>query len=114
MDTSLDYLKGIGPNRAQLLREELGLRTFYDLLNFFPNRYVDRTQFHALDRLPKNNAEIQLKGKLTAIRNISQKRGSRLVAHLEDDSGSIELVWIRKKKWIQEQLIIDKEYVLFG
>ena len=114
MDTSLDYLKGIGPNRAQLLREELGLHTFYDLLNFFPNRYVDRTQFHALDRLPKNNAEIQLKGKLTAIRNISQKRGSRLVAHLEDDSGSIELVWFRGQKWIQEQLIVDKEYVVFG
>lgn len=114
MDTALDYLKGIGPNRAQLLREELGLQTYHDLLHLFPNRYVDRSQFHPLNALPKNSAEIQIKGRVTQFKSIAQKRGSRLVATLEDSNGQIELVWFRGQKWIQEQIRVNKEYVVFG
>ena len=114
LDTSIEYLKGIGPNRAQLLREELGIRTYHDLLHFFPNRYVDRSQFHSIRNLPQNNAEIQLKGILKQIKNIPQKRGSRLVALLNDGNHSIELVWFRGQKWIQEQLQLNATYVAFG
>ncbi len=114
MDTALDYLKGIGPNRAQLLREELGLQTYHDLLHLFPNRYVDRSQFHSLNALPKNSAEIQVKGRITQFKSIPQKRGSRLVATLEDSNGRLELVWFRGQKWIQEQIRVHKEYVVFG
>ena len=114
MDTELDYLKGIGPNRARILKEELGLRTYQDLLHLFPNRYVDRSQFHSLNALPKNNAEIQIKGKITQLKSIPQKRGSRLVASFEDATGKIELVWFRGQKWIQEQLKLNKEFVVFG
>ena len=114
MDTALDYLKGIGPNRAQLLREELGLQTYQDLLHLFPNRYVDRSQFHSLNALPKNSAEIQVKGRITQFKSIPQKRGSRLVATLEGSNGRLELVWFRGQKWIQEQIRVHKEYVVFG
>lgn len=114
LDTSIEYLKGIGPNRAQLLGEELGIRTYHDLLHFFPNRYVDRSQFHPLDQLPRNNAEIQIKGTITQIKNIPQKRGSRLVAILENQQSKIELVWFRGQKWVQEQLRLQTAYVAFG
>ena len=114
MATSIEYLKGIGPNRAQLLRDELGIRTYHDLLHFFPNRYVDRSQFHSLTQLPRNNAEIQIRGQITKVKNIPQKRGSRLVATFSDGQGTIDLVWFRGQKWIQEQLQQQTKYVAFG
>ena len=114
MATSIEYLKGIGPNRAQLLRDELGLRTYHDLLHFFPNRYVDRSQFHSLTQLPRNNAEIQIRGQIIKVKTIPQKRGSRLVATFSDGQGTIDLVWFRGQKWIQEQLQQQTKYVAFG
>ena len=82
LQTSIEYLKGIGPNRAILLREELGLRTYQDLLHFFPNRYIDRSRFYPLNQLPQNNAEVQVKGEITQIKTMPMKRGKRLVAFL--------------------------------
>lgn len=114
LQTSIEYLKGIGPNRAILLREELGLRTYQDLLHFFPNRYIDRSRFYPLNELPKNNAEVQIKGEITQIKTVPMKRGKRLVAHFSDGNSTIELVWFRGHKWIQEQLNINTPYVAFG
>ena len=66
LNTSLVYLKGVGPNRADLLKSELGIHTYGDLVNFFPNRYLDRTQFFKINQLQQNAAEIQIIGKITA------------------------------------------------
>ena len=104
MQTTLVYLKGVGPERARLLKEELNLRTFEDLLHFFPNRYIDRSQFHLINELPKNNSEVQIKGKITQIEILQQKRGKRMVAHFEDTSGKMDLIWFRGYKWIRENL----------
>ncbi|MDA9879808.1 ATP-dependent DNA helicase RecG, partial [Flavobacteriaceae bacterium] len=93
MQTPLVYLKGVGPDRARLLKEELQLVTFQDLLHFFPNRYIDRSRFYSIGELPRTNAEIQIKGKVTSINFITQKRGKRMVAQFEDETGSMELVW---------------------
>ena len=103
-NTPISYLKGVGPSRADLLKKELGIRTFGDLLNFFPHRYLDRTQFFKIGSLQQNSAEIQIVGKITAIKNVKQKRGSRLVATFIDDTGTMELVWFRGAKWIKENL----------
>jgi ATP-dependent DNA helicase RecG len=113
-NTSLSYLKGVGPSRADLLKKELGIRTFGDLLNFFPNRYIDRTQFFKINQLEQNSAEIQILGKITSIKTVQQKRGSRLVATFVDDTGTIELVWFRGAKWIKENLKVNVPYVIFG
>ena len=102
--TSIEYLKGVGPSRAKLLKKELGIFTFQDLANLFPNRYLDRTQFYKISQLEKNNAEVQIIGKLTQIKTVSQKNKKRLIAKFEDDSGSIELVWFKGHKWIKENL----------
>ncbi len=114
MQTALVYLKGVGPERARLLKEELQLRTYQDLLHFFPNRYIDRSRFYPINELPQNNAEIQIKGRITSVNFIQQKRGKRMVASFEDETGSIELIWFRGHQWIREQLKINETYVIFG
>ena len=114
MQTALVYLKGVGPERARLLKEELQLRTYQDLLHFFPNRYIDRSRFYQINKLPQNNAEIQIKGQITSVSYIQQKRGKRMIASFEDETGSMELVWFRGHKWIRDQLKINETYIIFG
>jgi ATP-dependent DNA helicase RecG len=114
LQTPIDYLKGVGPNRADLLRKELGIHTYQDLINLFPNRYIDRTQYYKINQLQRNSAEVQIIGKITNLREVAQQRGKRLVATFQDETGSMELVWFRGHKWIRESIKQDKPYVIFG
>ena len=114
LQTPIDYLKGVGPNRADLLRTELGIHTYQDLINLFPNRYIDRTKYYKVNELQRNNAEVQIIGQITGFREVAQKRGKRLVADFRDDTGTMELVWFRGQKWIRESLKIGQTYVIFG
>jgi len=114
LQTPIDYLKGVGPNRADLLRSELGIKTYQDLINLFPNRYIDRTKYYKINELQRNNAEVQVIGVITGFREVAQKRGKRLVADFKDDTGIMELVWFRGQKWIRESLKIGKPYIVFG
>jgi ATP-dependent DNA helicase RecG len=114
LQTPIDYLKGVGPNRADLLRKELGIHTFQDLIHLFPNRYLDRTQYYKIDLLQQTNAEVQIIGKITHIKTIGEKRGKRIVATFIDETGKMELVWFRGHKWIKENLKINIPYVVFG
>ena len=114
LQTPIDYLKGVGPNRADLLRSELGIHTYQDLINLFPNRYIDRTKYYKINELQRNNAEVQVIGIITGFREVAQKRGKRLVADFKDDTGMMELVWFRGQKWIRESLKIGKPYVILG
>ncbi|MGV6827897.1 MAG: ATP-dependent DNA helicase RecG [Flavobacteriales bacterium] len=114
LQTPIDYLKGVGPNRADLLKKELGIFTFQDLLNLFPNRYIDRTRFYKIAHLQKTSADVQIIGKITHLKTIEQKRGKRLVATFKDETGKMELVWFRSQKWIKEHLKINQLYVVFG
>jgi ATP-dependent DNA helicase RecG len=114
MQTALVYLKGVGPERARLLKEELQLRTYQDLLHFFPNRYIDRSRFYPINELPQNNAEIQIKGRITALSFVQQKRGKRMVATFKDHTGQMELIWFRGHQWIRDQLKINEDYIIFG
>ncbi|MEF3079516.1 ATP-dependent DNA helicase RecG [Winogradskyella poriferorum] len=114
LQTPIDYLKGVGPNRADLLRSELGIHTYQDLINLFPNRYIDRTKYYKINQLQRNNAEVQVIGQITSFREVAQKRGKRLVAEFRDDTGLMELVWFRGQKWIRESLKTGQPYVIFG
>ena len=111
---SIDYLKGVGPNRAQLLKNELGIYTLQDLLYFFPHRYIDRSQYFSPSQLPKTSAEVQVLGSITHLETVKQKRGSRLVANFSDGQQSMELVWFRGHQWIQKSLQLNKPYIAFG
>ncbi|WP_417291405.1 ATP-dependent DNA helicase RecG [Corallibacter sp.] len=114
LQTPIDYLKGVGPNRADLLRKELGIHTYQDLLNLFPNRYLDRTRYYKINELQRNSSEVQIIGKITSVKEVAQKRGKRLVAKFQDDTGSMELVWFRSQKWIRDNLKPNRPYVIFG
>ena len=114
LQTPIEYLKGIGPNRANLLKQELNIFTFQDLLHFFPNRYIDRSTFYKIKDLPKNTSEVQIKGKIIDFKMIPQKRGKRLVATFTDGENNMELVWFRGHQWIKESLKLKVVYVIFG
>ena len=114
LQTPIDYLKGVGPGRAEVLRKELGIQTYQDLIHLFPNRYIDRTRFYKISELQASNAEIQIVGQITGFKEMGQKRGKRLVATFRDDTGYLELVWFRGHKWIREKLKTHTDYVIFG
>ena len=114
LETPIAYLKGVGPNRATLLKSELGITTYADLVQLYPNRYIDRTQYYKINQLRASQTEMQLVGKIINIKTVEQKRGSRLVATFKDDTGEMELVWFRGAKWIKESLKLNEPYVAFG
>lgn len=114
LQTPIDYLKGVGPNRSDLLRKEIGIHTYQDLIHFFPNRYLDKTRFYKVNELQQNSSEVQIIGKIVHLRTVDQKRGSRLVADFIDETGKMELVWFRGQKWIRENLKLNTPYVIFG
>lgn len=114
LKTSIEYLKGVGTARAELLKKELGIFTFTDLLFHFPYRHVDRSQIYAIKDIQADLPYIQLKGKITNLHTVGQKKGQRLVGYLTDDSGSVELVWFQGAKWIKESIKEAKTYLVFG
>lgn len=114
LQTPIVYLKGVGPNRAETLQSELGIHTYQDLINLFPNRYIDKTQYYKINELQRNNADVQVLGKIVHIKSVEQKKGKRLVATFVDDTGQMELVWFRGQKWIRENIKLNIPYVIFG
>nr|WP_297307002.1 ATP-dependent DNA helicase RecG [uncultured Flavobacterium sp.] len=115
LDTPIEYLKGVGPHRGDILKKELQIFTFKDLLNFYPNRYLDRTKYYKINELNYQlTSEVQIVGKIIHIKTVEQKRGKRLVATFMDDTGKMELIWFQGFKWINENLLLNTPYVIFG
>jgi ATP-dependent DNA helicase RecG len=115
LQTPIEYLKGVGPNRGELLRKELGIHKYGDLVNFFPNRYIDRTRYYKINELQNNAAEVQIIGKIINIKTVEFAKGrKRLVATFVDDTGQMELVWFQGHKWIRESLKLNEVCVIFG
>ena len=115
LETPIEYLKGVGPNRGTLLRKELGIHKYGHLLNFFPNRYIDRTRYYKINELQNNVAEVQIIGKIINVKTVEfGKNQKRLVATFVDDTGQMELVWFQGHKWIRESLKLNEICVIFG
>ena len=114
LQKSIIYLNGVGPNRQKILKEEFGISTIQDLLNFFPNRYIDRGRFYKINELTNSNSEIQIIGSITKIIKSNTNNKSKLIAKFEDDTGIIELIWFRGLKWIGSNIKIHTPYVIFG
>ena len=114
--TQIEFLKGVGPQRAELLKNELGIKTYQDLVHLFPNRYIDRTKYYKISQLSLNNTEVQLVGKIIHIRTIEgkNKAQNRLVATFSDGVNTMDLVWFRPSQWIKERLLLNIPYVIFG
>ena len=114
LDTSIEYLKGVGAVKADMLKKELGIFTFGDLLNAYPYRYVDKTKFHKINELSEESGEVQLKGILRKIDAIGEGGKRRLVGRFRDETGVIELVWFRGIYWLEQHLKVGAPYVVFG
>jgi ATP-dependent DNA helicase RecG len=113
--TPIEYLKGVGPSRGELMRKELGIHKYKDLINFYPNRYIDRTRYYKINELQNNVAEVQIIGKIINVKTVEFGKGrKRLVATFVDDTGQMELVWFQGHKWIRESLKINEVSVIFG
>lgn len=114
LDTPITYLKGVGPKKAVVLEKELGIKTFADLLYHFPFRYVDKSKIYKVKDVTTDTTYFQLKGKISMLKTIGDKRTRYITAKFTDDSGSIDLVWFRGIKWIKNSIQHDKEYLIFG
>lgn len=115
LDTPIEFLKGVGPARSELMRTEMGVRNFGDLLHYFPFRHIDRSQFYPISEVDPEAAMVQVKGKFIRIDSIGSKRAVRMVGAFQDDQGNIlEVAWFRSLTWIKQSIKTDVEYVLFG
>ena len=114
LETPVEFLKGVGPQRAQLLKTELNIHTFEDLLQHFPFRYVDRSKFYSIAEVNDTVAYIQTKGLIIKTETLGEKRTKRFVATLKDHTGTIELVWFQGLKWVSELVKAGEQYVVFG
>jgi len=113
----VEYIKGVGPQRAELLKKELRIFTGRDLLMLFPYRYYDRSEITPIARLTADQEYAQVKGVITQIHQTEGTRWSntaRLVAELHDDTGFVQLIWFNGWHWVKKSLLIGKTYLVFG
>lgn len=113
-DTRIEFLKGVGPQKAALINTELGLFTYADLIQHYPFRYEDRTKFQTIDSLNADMPFVQIKGRVKKIETIGQMRKKRFVATFEDNTGEVELVWFKGIPWVSKKIKLGVDYVVFG
>jgi ATP-dependent DNA helicase RecG len=114
LDTPIEYLKGVGPKRAAVLRKELGIDTFYDLLTYYPFRYIDRSRFYSIAEINSDAVWVQIRGKVTSTQLAGKGVAMRYVVTVEDNTGEIDLVYFQGIKWIKDKFSIGTEYIIFG
>ncbi len=115
LDTAIEFLSGVGPQKADLLKLELRIFTFRDLLYHFPFRYIDKTKFHRIADLNEDSDTVQLKGVLRRLETMGDGRVKRLTGTLRDEAGSsIELVWFQQTHFLERTLVVGTEYIAYG
>jgi ATP-dependent DNA helicase RecG len=108
------YLSGVGPKKAEILKKELKIASFEDLLYHFPYRYIDRSRFYSIREITGDMPYIQVKGKITSLKLVGEGRGKRMTGTFSDGTGTLELVWFRGLKYLKEQIKPNETYILFG
>jgi ATP-dependent DNA helicase RecG len=114
LNTPIEFLKGVGPKRAEMLHQEIFARTYGEFLCHFPFRYVDRTETSSIKDIKDPNESVQIKGKLGAFEEVRQRNGKRLIASFHDETGQVKLNWFQGGKWIKERLIPGQTYLVYG
>ena len=110
----IKYLQGVGPQRAAMLNKELGIYSLYDLLYYFPYKYVDRSRLYYIHEIDGNMPYIQLKGEILSFETMGEGRNRRLVAHFSDGTGVVDLVWFQGIKYLVGRYKVHEEYIVFG
>ena len=114
LSTPIDFLKGVGPAKANLLKNELRIFTYGDMLSYYPFRYVDKSKIFKVSDLNSDLPFIQLKGEVIKFETIGNGRAKRLVAHFKDDTGIVKLIWFKGASWIRSSIKLNTEYLVFG
>ena len=114
LQSPLMYLPGIGPKRAEILKKELGLETWEDLLYYFPFRHIDRTRLYRTTEVVSEMPYVQLKGQFISMETVGTKRKERLVAHFTDGYGWMDCVWFNGVKYTRAHLKLHHDYIVFG
>ncbi|MEZ2442132.1 ATP-dependent DNA helicase RecG [Chitinophaga sp. RCC_12] len=114
LSNPIEYLKGVGPQKGELLRKEIKVYTFGDLLQYFPFRYVDRTRIDKIASLSGYEDFVQIRGKIINMVVMGENRSKRLVATFKDETGTIDLVWFQGWQWMQKSLKENVAYLVFG
>ena len=112
--SDIKFVPGVGPKRAELLGKELNIHSFYDLLYYFPFRYIDRSTIHKISDLQGEMPYIQLRGRFISFTPQGEGARRRLNALFTDGTGTIEVVWFNRVKYIMETYHTGVEYILFG
>ncbi len=113
-ETRIEFIKGVGPQKAALIGAEIGLFTYGDLIQHYPFRYEDRTKFYPIEEVHGDLPFVQVKGKIRRIETVGEMRKKRLVAHFEDGTGTLELVWFKGIQFVAKKIQLGVEYVVFG
>ena len=114
LSQDIKFLPGVGPRRAELLDKELNIKTFGDLIYYFPYKYIDRTRVYKISEINAQMPYIQVRGKIRSVELTGAGTKQRLTARFYDETGSMELVWFKGVKWQQENLKTNSEYIVFG
>lgn len=114
LDNPIEYLKGVGPLKGELLRKELNIYTFGDLFNHFPLRHIDKTRVNKINEIKFDTDFVQVKGFITTHEIVGTGRGKRLVAQLHDNTGNLELVWFQGIHWVEKMLEKNVEWLVYG
>ena len=114
LKTPVEYLKGVGPQRADVLKKELSIFTYEDLLQHYPFRYIDRTRFYKIRELNGDLPSVQILGRIISKEILGEKHTKRLVAQFKDDTGSIELVWFQSIRWADRIVQPGSVFIVFG
>ena len=114
LSQDIKYLQGVGPNRALLLANELGIKTVGDLLAYYPYKYVDRSRFYQIREIDGAMPYVQLCGQIFSFDTVGEGRNKRLIGHFSDGTGSIDLVWFQGIKYVTKNYDCRKDYIVFG
>jgi ATP-dependent DNA helicase RecG len=114
LSNPIEYLKGVGPQKGELLRKEINLHTFRDLLDYYPFRYVDRTKVEKIISLHGQMDYVQIRGRITRMEVVGENRAKRLVVTLKDETGEMSLIWFQGWQWMEKSLQLNAAYLVFG
>ena len=115
LDQDIQFLPSVGTKTKEILSKELGIRSYGDLLEYYPYKYVDRSKIFHISELTSDMPFVQLKGKILSYEEVDiGKRNKMLVAHFSDGYGVVDLVWFRSAQYIIKSYKVGTEYIVFG
>jgi ATP-dependent DNA helicase RecG len=114
LHTSIEFLKGVGPYRAELLKKELQIATYNDLLHTFPFRFIDKSSFNTIKTIDASMDTVQIVGTITHVEMLGSQKAKRIKANFNDGTGSMELCWFNMLTWVEKTVLVGNKYLVYG